>query len=283
MDQAAQQMFSALAQRFHHSPAESLLRFLPEDKQTFDSSNPGLSSVPSLISAKQLLDLHYSWLEPSLSQFEEEQQNLFSGCLTQRQQLGLSKLWNRPLNNKAISNEIQTHLLKKLYEKIEFAPIPPKESIPQNSPYTQLLQLDKNHLVELIDFLGLFDLAVEIKRTVNRTSLKPIYLWLSEKHQTFLRTCLRQSTIITGPRQDIHTWAKSEKEFKRLLHTHGLTRFAIVLSKEHPALLWHLIHTLDKGRGSIINKVMQQTHSEELISSIHKQFFNLYQFLQNHG
>jgi hypothetical protein len=137
------------------------------------------------------------------------------------------------------------------------------------------LTLKKNELVKVMDFLGLYDLAHEMKRIVANKILKDIYACLNKEQQQFLRQCMHAKDNVMTPNLHLESWNGDKKVLMQLLHRRGISRMALALSGQHPDLIWHLAHILDTGRGELLQKTTQKAKVPSLSDAVGLQLENV--------
>ncbi len=235
---------------------EDLIRFLPENLQKDLKSLTQITPFSlSDFSIENLFSkVHYSWFIPTLKSYEEDIP-FFLAALPKEVSEPLQKILDMTPSS-FISEKgaffLKTHLGKSiLEEKEEFLP---SEYI-SPSFFSYLLGFSKQKLIKLIDYLSLYDLAYEIKHTVDTALLKKMNQYLTPPLKTFLQKIMPQTE---GERLSLQNWDGTKKSFYLLLHKKGLKKLAALLQKEEKALIWHVAHTLDIGRGSSLLKLCEK-------------------------
>lgn len=195
---------------------------------------------------------HYSWLQETFEKLEPLERTLCLSALPEDKKSKLSTILKegaQPLPTPFGKRFLLQRFLKRLPD----TPLIPLAYL-KESPAKRLLALKKEQLVTLIDFLGLYDLAHEVRKTVATKQLKSIYKSLSPSSQQFLRNILHQKDRLTPSPMHLETWEGEAKDLFRHLHRAGLKRLAIALSGQDPNLIGYFVHKLDKGRGAILQK-----------------------------
>ena len=276
-------MFQACCQQFSGIEADGLLKYLTEEeqKEAKDSFVSYSLSIPTAQIRKMFHRIHYSWLSELFSNFPKDKQALYLRALNSSQSKGLSSLLGTSFKQAPIPKLASEYLLGSLTLAHPLATEVQREFL-EKSSFSPLLDFDKSRLVNLIDLLGIFDLAAEVKKVVEKTRLKEVYLWLNQQQQAFLKNCLRQEDVLTEERQGIHSWTKNQKAFLHKIHLKGLARFSQALKGESSKLVWHLTRTLDKGRGEVILKSLEKVEKSDLQSALQKQVFSTHKFLSEY-
>lgn len=251
---------------FHQGAPEMVLASLPDGKAKGVLALELTSQdVPHLLNEpKELIQqVHYSWLVPVLQHFPEKMQMFFLSSLPKTKALLLSEMIKKPLHTTKMALPVRLYLLNMIAAKLKPANVLPAPFLPTTN-LSPLLNMRKGEIVQLIDFLGLYDLAEEIRHIVDKKQLKVIYSCLSVKKQHFLRICLHQKERLSIPRLGLEKWQGDSKSLDSLLHRRGLLRLGKGMSGQHPDFLWHMMHRLDSGRG----RILQQYYSKEEIPGV---------------
>ena len=246
-------ILNVLLNRYEISEKKELLKFLPSKFQEELSAQdlPFSAIAPLLFQHQHTLEkLHYSWLEEPLKIFPDEIKALLISSLLPFQRKGLQadfKVFT------FLPSSIKNFFKTKVFQFLKIESVLPVEFLPQ-SELAILLQMDKEKLVEIIDFLGLYDLAAHVRKIVNPNHLKKIYTALSPKEFHFLKLCINAKEKLSSPPIEIDIAKSSPAAIKKNIHKRGLARLARALSEEHQDFVWHLAHTLDRGRGKILQE-----------------------------
>lgn len=273
-------LLRVLMLRAHGSIAPAMLQLLPKKdaaallENQVTSQNP----LPIFNHEQELLSkLHYSWLHKMLPDPVKSKKLLLLSYLSEGQRKGLAQVSNLPLPDPIESPLLNKFYFSKILSDLKFPKLLPTSYLPESS-FNRLLKLNKIQLVEIIDLLGIYDLAHEMRRIVATKNLKNIYKCLSPKHQQFLRQCLHAKDKVITPKLHLDQWNGEEKPLKTLLHRRGLTRLAIALSGAHPDLIWQITHILDSGRGQILLDQVKKEEIPHISSAVAIQIDNAYNF-----
>ena len=271
-------MLRVLINRYNPKAGNALLKFLPAEKaamvmnQDIDSADfTPLLQQPQ----KSVARMHYSWIQPILESFPEPLQSAVLATLTAEQIAGLKKTSPIPISDVAkafIIDQLSQHLNIKEHVPIEYLP---------KTEFSSLAHLTKRQLVNFLDFLGLYDLASEVRHIVNRNYLKNIYTCLTPKQFYYLKVCLNQKEQIVSPKLGIDPAKLDCQKLKQIIHRRGLVRFGKALCGQHPDLIWHIAHILDMGRGNILLKEYQPKEVPKVTKILKQQVVNLMNFLKD--
>lgn len=271
-------MLRILINRFNPKAGNALLKFLPEEgaKAVMNQDIRSADLTPILQQPqKSLSTIHYSWIQPVLKKFPEPLQPAVMAALTAEQIAGMKI--SSPM---AISNIAKTFILNQIYQHLKISEHFPIEYLPETE-FSPLSKWTKSKLMDLIDFLGLYDLASEVRHIVDRNYLKNIYTCLTPKQFYYLKVCLHQKEQLVSPKLGIDPTKQDCSKLKQIIHRRGLLRLGKALCGQHPDLVWHIAHTLDIGRGNILLKEYQTEELPKVTKILKQQVLNLMNFLEN--
>jgi hypothetical protein len=286
MEAKAWVMFRVLLNRYHPTNAPALLKFLPGEEvraiQDLEIKSDDVDAA--LVSPKTTLScIHYSWLLPLIQALPTALQNPLVNSLSEAQAQQLRALVDKtssadtPIAPTALP--VQTFLIEKLYRNAVPATLLPLPYLPQ-STFTALAHLEKAQIVELIDFLGIHDVAESMRYIIDKNSLKKIFDCLSDRKKQFLKRCLQQQEKMTATRLDLTTWDGNCDKLDTLVHRRGLLRLGKALCGQHSDLMWYITHTLDSGRGQILLKHFSPTPIAGITSVLAEQVINVMKFIE---
>lgn len=272
-------LFKVLLNRFHPGLGASFLHNLPQEevkeilKQTVDSDD---TSAALTWEHDLITHTHYSWLAPLIQNIPKDLQGPTVAALPEPQSSRLKVLLKIKMPPSPLSPPVKTFLIDRLFHQWD-----PKDAIPRkylpHSPLAYLLDLSKNELVELIEYLALHDLADAIRHIVDKKTLTKIYQCLTPKKQQYTRICLHQKEKVVGPKLNLHKWDGDPHKLTILLHKHGLFRFGKALSGQSHNFMWHLTHTLDNGRGT----ALMRYYSPDPVPNVTPHLIQQLQFVNN--
>ena len=194
--------------------------------------------------------IHYSWLAPEVQSFSPAMQTLLLAALPESISAPLCQLLHASVSM-SMPRVVKPYFLGLLYRKLGALEVLPTGFLPE-SPLSCLAEYQKPQLIELIDFLGMYDLSEEIRQIVDTKVLKMIYQLLSVKQQHFLRVSMHQKERMSTPPIGLKQWKGDAAQLEKVLHRRGLLRLGYALSGQHPDLLWHITRRLDTGRGHLL-------------------------------
>jgi hypothetical protein len=205
---------------------------------------------------ENILDLvHYSWFIPILNIYSQNEASMFLLALSPNKKRALLNLLDLKDLKDSIGPIFKSFLRKSLYRSLVKRDdlLLPMCSL-YDSRLNVLLDLTKDKLVKLIEFLGIYDLKKELKFIIEKKNLKKINSYLKLDEKEFLKQILHQKSYFPTQRIYIENFLHDKKKFRNILHKCGLIRLSLALSGESIDLIWYLCHTLDIGRGNYIFK-----------------------------
>jgi hypothetical protein len=274
---------NALINRYHPGSSQHLVRHLTtEDAETLAQYPVEGNDVQAMLERPEvtLTRVHYSWLAPTVKGMPASMQPLILAALPETQRAKISSLLGISAPTTTFSDLGRSYVLSILVQQyLQDEPHLPIQFLPQ-SPLNVLLPLNKAQLVEMIDFLGLQDLAEALRHIVDKQRLKSIYHQLNPKQQQHLKTCLHHKDRLNLPTIELSRWeGKDWRKLQDQLHRRGLARLGIALSGQHPDLVWHLSRHLDTGRGQLLFKSYQAQEIKNATPAMIITIQNLMKFL----
>lgn len=252
---------------------KKLIKYLTDTEIANLNRLPSFAKIEdSKFSKESLIDsVHYSWFIPMLNIYSSKEASLFLLVIKKQNKKALQNI----LDLEDIKNDLNISvklffkelLLRSLIKKDDhLLPI----SFLFESKLNKLLSLSKNQLVKLIDFLGMYDLAKELKFIVEKKKLKKIYSYLKEDEKKFLNKILHYQEPFATKRINIDKYSHDKKKLRNAFHRCGLLRLSYALSLESIDLIWYVCHTLDIGRGNYIfkeSRAKRQTQASDIIAT----------------
>ena len=284
MDSASWIAFSQLVEKNGSSKKNALMKYLPTQEQKKLAQTPpykGSSFKNPLSTQNRVSQVHYSWLITFLEPFAEKDKALIIAAFDKNQSKKLCTHFKIHENLPSISAYSQTYILNTTYnwlvsKQTNFVPM---EFLPTH-PLNGLLSLSKSEIQRLVDFLGLHDLAAEIRHVVKTDQIKKIQLMLTDNQQKYMQSLLKGKEPIFFVRLNLDGWDGNKDKLKTILHHRGFNRLAKSIFGCHPSFLWHICHTLDTGRTKILRKFFKNINNEEVHELLIKQVQELIPMVQ---
>ncbi|NGX52096.1 MAG: hypothetical protein KR126chlam5_00389 [Candidatus Anoxychlamydiales bacterium] len=263
-------VFKKFLERFDKS--NKLVKYLTNPEIENLNRIPSFAKIKnSRFSKESIVDnVHYSWFIPMLNIYSNKEAALFLLTLKKQQRKSLQNI----LSLEDIENDLNSTVKSFLKDLLLRSLIKKEDQLLGvdflfDSKLNNLLFLSKNSLVKLIDFLGMYDLAKELKFIVEKKQLKKIYSYLKEDEKKFLKEILHYKEPFSTKRINIEKYSHDKKKLRNALHRCGLLRLSYALSPESIDLIWYVCHTLDIGRGNYIFKeslAKKQTQASDVIT-----------------
>lgn len=214
--------------------------------------------------------IHYSWLLPKIKEVEKDALPVILSLLPEPHATKLRQALRENPPPLQLSSTAKRFLADKLLPAFKLEEALPREYLPQTE-MTPLLDMEKNTLLDLIDYLGLYDLAEEIQHIVDKHLLEQIYRCLPAMKKKFLRVCLHQKEKLTTQRLQLEHWDGDCIKLSKLLHHKGLVRLGYALSGQHKDIMWHVAHILDIGRGQKLYRYFSGDSIAGITDTLQKQ------------
>lgn len=276
MDKRAGMLLRVLINHYHPHLTQNLLQFLPEEERAVALAQEVRAKdfYPLLNQTLSFLQhSHHSWIKPLIQQLPDALRPLAYSLLTDEQR---KKLHLPTLPVSSFAKLFILHHLQRLSNLSQHFPL---EYLPKTE-FSPLAKWDKQQLMQLIDFLGLYDLAAEVRHIVDRKILQNIYQCLDPKQLYYLKVCLHQKEQLVSPKLGINPLQINHDQLKHLLHRRGIVRFGLALSGQERDFIWYLAHILDVGRGELLLKNCHPLIIPKITPILKQQVYNLMNFLQ---
>lgn len=275
-------LFRVLMNRFPVLPADALLAFLPEEESEAVRAQVVLGDDPVdfLMNSVELLDkIHYSWMIPNIDKLPPAIQDTLIQALSEPTRSRLQAQLKRPMTTVPPMLSVQALLKRQLSNEMGLPDVLPLSFLPE-SPLMAVATLSKEELVQAIDLLSMHDLAEEIRHVVDKKKLQSVYQLLSSQKAQYLKRCLQQRERIVNAKLELDKYLKDLSKLESVLHQRGILRLGRALSGQDPDLLWHIMHRLDIGRGSILQKCYQKQPIPNVTALLIEQVLTVINFLK---
>lgn len=271
MDATAAIVCKSLLQRCPQEKREQLFRFLSQEDQAILHELPDAyyrePAEGFLTPAAELKNIHFSWFDPLFRTFSENEVRLFLSALSPEQTKGLKKLLLFSNHGAELNPSVRPFFEMTLWEKLSGKDLIPIECLP-DSPLNALLTLSPASFSSLIDYLGIHDLATEVKQIIETARLKQIHAALKPNELTYLKTLLHRKEPLSFKRMEMQTWDGKNATLRALLHQRGMNRLAKALYRKEKSLLWYVSHKLDMEAGELLLKLatpLEHPRAQEIL------------------
>ena len=246
----------------HHCPVQertSLFKYLaPPERQLLENlpktygqplRHPGTPE-------ETLRLIHYSWISPFLRMLAEKEIGFFLSSLSHPQALSVGKdllfAGKLPSLTPLGKQFLQGKLLGYLTAEIE--DLLPLTALPE-SPLNVLLDLKNDTLNLSLDFLGLHDLAIEVRQIIEKHKLNKIYEALTPPQLNYLKILMQSPEPVAFSRMGLSTWNEDKEKLKILIRQRGGNRLAKALYGQDPSFTWYVLHKLEVERALLVKKL----------------------------
>lgn len=257
--------------------SEELLQFLPRVQQEAIQALPPLKEFNpmTLLSVEEWSKpIHFSWFSHTIKDYPPAAQALFLGVLPPPQMKGVQVMLSLQSPPKPITPFLRPFILDLLRKNMQEGDLVSEQYLPHSS-LNCLLQIERKHLIETADFLGLYDLAADLRQVVDKELLGKIYRALKPQQLHFLHYCSKQPIKWVSAKLGLQAWDGSKAQLNHLLHYRGLIRLAKAICQEDSSFKWHLLHHLDTGRAKIIQKELYQKQDPALVTYFKNQVLHI--------
>ena len=267
-------MLKALIERSPHG--EELLQYFNEAERTaLEPIQKEERGAWSFLRPFEWIELiHFSWYLYVLEEVPFDIQNLFLSLLSKNKIKSMQKYVPQISPTPIPSLFMRIFVANYLKKKMQPSGIKEIDFLPRYA-LNVLLKLSKFELEQLANFLGVYDLAADLKQIVDTSLLKKVYDVLDRTQMKLLQYFSRQPIRVGLPKMGLQSWDGTQKQLGSLLHQRGLHRIGMAISDADPSFKWHLLHHLDIGRARIIQKVTDQKYDPSQISYFQSQLLHL--------
>ncbi len=276
-------MMRVLINRYHGG-SHPALSALPEDEAKGISETP-VDSDDANIAIRQpwefLQSIHYSWLYPPLEKIPESMLPYIVASLPEGQKdkvAGHYQIDNLPQD---LPGPVKHILLDRLYSYLEIKAKTPLAFVP-NQPLQDIMKLSKEKIVDLIDCLGVYDVAKELKQIVDRNQLGKIVDALTPLQQGYLKLVIHKQQRWSAVKLGLDQWGGNKQKLQKALHLRGIMRLGKALKGQHPDFIKHFYLKLDIGRAKQIQNYVDQEESDSAIGGLVMDVKEGISYIKNH-
>lgn len=224
---------------------------------------------------------HPSWFAPFLRTLSEGDAILFISALEQKSAefLQTTLKLSSPLHS--LSPLCLDFFKKKLVHSIlpPALDLIPLEGLP-TSNLQQLIALSSHELKLLVEFLGLHDLAIEMKQIIDNTKLKMIYSTLSPSKELYLKMLTHKKEPVVFKRIEISHWDGKKETLLNLLYQRGLNRLAKAVYPEDSSFIWYVKHRMDLEEAHLFSAFLKGLDHANAYNILSRQVLEAITFLQ---
>ena len=260
-------VLESLLRSHHENNVELFTKFLPEEAlQNFSNLPVDPASRLAVLPSNEgnLSSMHYSWLLEAVKKIPLECYSFYLSAFPEVQAQIISTALNKTFDKVNLSSLGKAYLLHYFQEHfLDEREILPIQCLP-TSDFHSLLKMEKRRLIQLMGYLGLWDLALKLKKLNHGGLSESVEKALSSKKKEYLNICLQEDDIVSLSAIELEKWDGDKRKLEYMLHQRGVERLGHALSGQHKGFLWHLCHRLDTGRAGALLKY----YSEEQLPEV---------------
>lgn len=267
-------MLRILINRYHPHSIKEWVECLPpgEKKAVLAQEIQARDPAPLLQRESLVRKVHPSWMKPLVDTFPPSVRTLLlSFSKENKEEFSLSSIF-------PLSSPVQTFLFHHFSHLLKLEEHLPPDYLPTNE-LAPLINEQKEKRLQVVNFLGLQDLATDIRHIVNRQYLNNIYSCLTDQERAYLKICLHQKEKMSSPKLGIDPTKQDCPHLKKVLHRRGLIRLGKALHGEHLDFVWHLAHRFDKNRGEFLLREASLPTPPKIKALLKQQVIHLIHFL----
>lgn len=263
---------AALLEQISQEERESLLSFLtPATRSLLANSVPadihGFKEYKEL--AQELDAIHPSWFAPFLRQLTEKDIRLILPVLKEAQAEELRSILR--INNYVphLKSPAKEFLQSWLWHSVcqSASDLLPRACLPVSAMNT-ILDCSYPELVRLMEYLGLHDLANDMRRIIDTSKIKQIYACFSAGEIAYLRKLIHAKDPVVFPPLELQSWDGTPQFLKKVVMQRGTNRLAKAVSEEHSSFHWHLIHHLNEEQGLLLKKLCTPLNHPHAVAAL---------------
>ncbi len=275
-------ILKVLMNRYHEGDENTFLEGMNQEGQQMllDQKVVSKEVIPAFSNYRGWISkIHYSWIIPKLSKLSKDKANLLISLFPEPLSSKLKEALKVSSPQLDVPEKFRDYLFHQLYPALEMDEVKPIEYL-ATCQLTPLLTLKKGEMVDLIDFLGVYDLAEEVKRIIDKKKLSQIYETLTPKKHEFLRQCVHLRDKLSTPKMNLEHWDGNHDKLNKVLYERGLARLGYALSGNEPDFIWYIVHMLDTGRGTDLMKRINNSEATGVTNFVTIQVLNTIKFLK---
>lgn len=228
--------------------------------------------------------IHPSWISPYIRSLPEKEIAFFLAALGSQSALLRKELLytgDLPALTPLAKQFLQKTLLLHLSSDIEDLLPPP--FLPE-SPLNPLLSLSEESAALSLQFLGLHDLAIEVRQIIEKGKLKQIYDVLHPAELAYFKILIQSSEPVTFAPMQLSHWSGDSEKLKSLILQRGANRLGKALYGQNPSFIWYFLHKLPMEEGRLIQKLCSPLENRRAVPALISQVLEFISYVRhNHG
>ncbi len=202
----------------------------------------------------ELHAIHYSWYIPFLKECAPHLQIGVLSILSKEQ---VSAIQQREPSLELPVDTPLTPIYRLFFTEWTFNHFFPQDYIPasllNSGELSILLSISKEELVQLVDILGIQDLSLSVRVSINKRVAESLTAMLTRTQKKYLDYCLHMPIM---PLRNATPLEKlNPATILHQTHQWGLQRLAAALSVQEPAFIKTLAYRYDTGRGAFLLQI----------------------------
>ncbi|WP_100934296.1 hypothetical protein [Candidatus Chlamydia corallus] len=248
--------FGTLDILMKHSKEDDLSRFLPKNLLV-ESPHPQEIPLKSLsYTMSWLPTIHPSWIAIAMKDFPSEVQGQLLAWLPDSLVQEILPLLSRiSVATRRCAPFGAFYLLDMLSKKIRPCGITEEIFLPASST-NAILYYTGPVKITLINCLGLYSIAKELKHILDKVVIEQVRSALTPTEKLFLTYCQSHPMKHLETTNFLSSWT-TDTELRQFIHKQGLEFLGKALTKENASFLWYLLRRLDVGRAYIIEQTLK--------------------------
>ncbi|NGX58370.1 MAG: hypothetical protein K940chlam3_01277 [Chlamydiae bacterium] len=266
-----------------HGGKHEMLSCLPEDEQEGVNGlelEEGNISIVTRQPWQKVDKIHYSWFLEPIKKISDNLVPFVVASLPESHRSKVAKHLGLSDLPEDLSDPIKHLLLDRLYDHMPIKGMLPLGLI-QAQPLVELLDLSKSQLLDLIDCLGIFDVAGELKQVVDRQQLAKLCDSLSKLQQGFLKEVIHDKDRWSPSKLGLDQWGGDIPRLRKALHVRGLMRLAKALKDHDDDFMAHLFRRIDTGRAAQIQKYRTQDETDQAVYNLGAEVKKAIHYIKN--
>lgn len=220
------QKFLALQEKLKRVSPEKrvhLISYLPESyrKEIENPLFPQNALRVEMTPEKMVRRIDTSHFKRYIDMLPKSEQHLFITAFPKYKQVDLTS--RNAVYTEYKSKKLSRTILLSLFNELE--DFPPPSMLPYH-PTIELLSDTGVPLLKLISYLGLIDIAVEVKKIISKTTLKKLQAAFDKEQIAFINQIAKKENIPTLAPMNITSYDGEVELLNRLIQERGMYRFA---------------------------------------------------------
>ena len=172
---------------------------------------------------------------------------------------------------------VATFAQSKLWEELAHKDISPF-LIAEKNPLGCLLNI--RHPEDFFQFLGLYDLGLELVRVVQTKTIQAIQNALTKEQTRFLAQLAKRPSSVDFGQLGLHLWDGSVDALRDMLLKRGMNRFAKSLYGVDASLIWYLQHFQNKALAEEWSLQISDLGKQEVHNALRSEVKTVYEAMR---